>query len=597
MPPVPISDGDMTVLSDPKIKKALDVLISAVERFEASDVNRLEVAGSYFKSQKVIDFSNGITTPFDAHLKSISKAGSLDEFNLRVGNLVDAVGSLSEQLNSTLCKIPYDGTLPGDAGTIFTAKRLVTAAVLARKLYAAGDKDVAFDLIGNATGECAIGAVATYVVSLGIVAIPMAAARPAIAAMVADVWNEFDGYEALQARLEQWGRKSGNCIVAGRMKRSNERKWSQTRSCLGGAPKLSEHDWPRGMNCVAQIDLKEVAAQNSDLNIPKNGNLAFFADTGSFSGFPHLGAVRAIPANSFGVHEIEGDAGTLYGQGWDYYRPSYDARTHSDAPKEFPRWPLVFNSVDQSANVSDSYSPSLDDIFGPEAPSVHLPLEGLVSGVDREGHFYPNEDASPFPALAARMIFNNAIQKFGERNLEKLNATGFEVGPVRSILEKWSSVFETVNLNEPLGSVHGPNFTSDLAAIEAAFSTSIKRIGFGSGTTITGGAALDAYFAMYRGDRDSFEAIPDAIRNYFETQRMRSAFSAGIPMTHQVGGYGANVQESEMAARGMKLLLQLTTDEAVGFMWGDVGVLQYWISPENLAQANWEKVEFLMHGH
>ncbi|WP_342351716.1 DUF1963 domain-containing protein [Jannaschia aquimarina] len=130
--------------------------------------------------------------------------------------------------------------------------------------------------------------------------------------------------------------------------------------------------------------------------------------------------------------------------------------------------------------------------------------------------------------------------------------------------------------------------------MEGRFRKDGKSVRFGAGTTVTRSAALSSYFEMYCGTRRIFDFIPDVIRRQIETTRMRSAYSSS---PHQLFGFGTNPQESDMIEPGMVLLFQVATDEAVGFMWGDVGVLQYWISPEDLAERRWDKVEFIMDGH
>lgn len=393
------------------------------------------------------------------------------------------------------------------------------------------------------------------------------------------------------------------------MKRSNEQLWHETLSCLGGVPKLDRREWPRQMHCVAQIDLNHVARLGLNLETPKDGYLAFFADTGSFSGSLHRGAVLELSADQIGLHENNTDPGPIYGQDWQYYDASQGACGYSDAPRCFPRWPLVFTASEQSSTSNDEFKPSLEDVFGPETMSVHLPLKGLVEEREREGYFYPVDDASPFPTRAAQMILNHCARMTktilssggGAQTdaatllLKQMSENIVIAEGMLEILKKWQEVFSSLNPDEPLGAEYGSAFTMDLAQLQDALRSRNMHINIGSGTTVTGGAALAAYFAMYCGHAQSFQAIPDNIRAYIEAERMRTAYSNRI--THQIGGHGANVQENEMAQKGMILLLQVATDEAVGFMWGDVGVLQYWIHPADLAQRKWENVQFLVHGH
>ncbi|PWJ19078.1 protein of unknown function [Jannaschia seohaensis] len=61
-------------------------------------------------------------------------------------------------------------------------------------------------------------------------------------------------------------------------------------------------------------------------------------------------------------------------------------------------------------------------------------------------------------------------------------------------------------------------------------------------------------------------------------------------------GPSANVQGAAEENQSRHLLLQLTSDDMPGFLWGDVGVLQFWIDHADLEARNWGAAEMTMEG-
>ena len=67
--------------------------------------------------------------------------------------------------------------------------------------------------------------------------------------------------------------------------------------------------------------------------------------------------------------------------------------------------------------------------------------------------------------------------------------------------------------------------------------------------------------------------------------------------SHQMLGYPSWIQCEDMAP-GKVLLLQLDSDQgddySPGWMWGDVGIVYFWISPQDLAKKNFDNVELYL---
>ena len=62
---------------------------------------------------------------------------------------------------------------------------------------------------------------------------------------------------------------------------------------------------------------------------------------------------------------------------------------------------------------------------------------------------------------------------------------------------------------------------------------------------------------------------------------------------HQMLGYPVYIQDEDMAP-GKILLLQLDTDDDTGWMWGDMGMIYFWIAPQELDARNFDDVRLIL---
>ena len=65
---------------------------------------------------------------------------------------------------------------------------------------------------------------------------------------------------------------------------------------------------------------------------------------------------------------------------------------------------------------------------------------------------------------------------------------------------------------------------------------------------------------------------------------------------HQMLGYPIYIQDEDMAP-GKILLLQLDTDDDTGWMWGDMGMIYFWIAPQELDARNFDDVRLILECH
>jgi uncharacterized protein YwqG len=65
-----------------------------------------------------------------------------------------------------------------------------------------------------------------------------------------------------------------------------------------------------------------------------------------------------------------------------------------------------------------------------------------------------------------------------------------------------------------------------------------------------------------------------------------------IGVQHKLGGYPLFTQSDPRTDASYELLFQLDTDDAVDMMWGDVGVANFFIRPEDLKRGDFSKVAY-----
>jgi uncharacterized protein YwqG len=96
---------------------------------------------------------------------------------------------------------------------------------------------------------------------------------------------------------------------------------------------------------------------------------------------------------------------------------------------------------------------------------------------------------------------------------------------------------------------------------------------------------------LYSRDATGLQALSLDQRDAFE-QKLRY-IEDGLP--HRMGGHPNPVQGGTMP--GHELVLQLATDRAMGWMWGDVGAVYVTMTPKDLTKMRFDNVYALLEGH
>ncbi len=108
------------------------------------------------------------------------------------------------------------------------------------------------------------------------------------------------------------------------------------------------------------------------------------------------------------------------------------------------------------------------------------------------------------------------------------------------------------------------------------------------------GAGLREIVARYYTDPDLNPLLPDAVRQEHEAWSRR--ITSNRP--HRMGGYEEGLQhEATEGPRSSLLLLQLASDYAMHWVWGDVGTYYFWIALTDLERHDFSRVEMQFDCH
>jgi hypothetical protein len=388
------------------------------------------------------------------------------------------------------------------------------------------------------------------------------------------------------------------------MKRDDETKWGAARSWFGGLPPINPNRWPRAsktglpLHHLASIDLSEVPRGKNTPALPESGILSFFADTGIDTGDLDVGVLftdtklKLIPSNP------PADCPPLYGDNWSSY--CRGAASVTEAPRAYRRWPIEFSFV---ASVGISY-PSLERVIsglGPRPESIHIftttkldhtpdgvfpwdAVRRIVNGFQYS--FTPHEQSRTF------VQYPGAKQSTPEEHERQWQVKDRQMDDVRHFIKHWSHRLEGRDPFNAIGPIMAAQLENDFKALSFE---SKHKCRYGRGTSPIRDAASDVYRDMVAGPIGLFERIPAEIREYLSNERRKPGWNkSGL---HQMFGLSPSVQQDPVKFGEEILLFSAASDDMLSWLWGDVGLINFRISPENLSSQKWDKVWGLFEGH
>jgi hypothetical protein len=392
------------------------------------------------------------------------------------------------------------------------------------------------------------------------------------------------------------------------------------RSRLGGLPTLPAGlDWPRGSNGVplhfmAQIDCADLPQLGA---LPAAGTLFFFAREDEEmvwgEGDPAddcrvLYAPQPVPERPTPAPPDLPPLKDAHASENSYYAPDW-VLPGEDGPAVHHSWPLVALRIDSwpdrsalDGHIGDDYDRRVDALraatvmaaTGLPSHSEYVPDWSLFP-VDRGG--------SRFPQLGimidrvARRMLRQIIDN--QRHSEGDQALVFDPA------SRWVARAKEIGLA-------GIPSAADIDA----FGTWLKRLSAELPATswlrhkldrIFTGALLDT-IAYGAGVPEIAARIPPYFYNVLEnhhlpfTQSKHGAHVACKPWRigarcHQMLGHVPSSQGAMPVDSDTVCLLQLTTDDAIDFTFGDVGEATFWIEADDLANRRFDTVRATMQGH
>jgi len=378
-------------------------------------------------------------------------------------------------------------------------------------------------------------------------------------------------------------------------------------SWLGGLPTLSALPWPRdakgrAMHHLAQIDLGTIPDPLLPKGMPNVGALAFFMTTSGKK--LDQGKVIYLPLIANSATEPPEDLSPIYdGPDWGYYVKGH---ARESAPDTFPRWPLEFVLLPLADKTRDNDAHEL--------MAEMLPLQSDIK-------LSPNNYRQSLPDFARPVFWDTAhrftnsirlarddidltvartearIEGYGARyqadldvllkNDEAFSQFVDEVSIWAVVHEPWDKMApeDVAQLHTYFGRVR------DIGQTKASFKpfyqfTQGELLSIDEATTAT-------LLAAANGPPDVYAKLPFEVRDDIDTKYRL----AGKERWHQMFGLGTEIKTAVRDHTHHHLLLQLHSDQLVNWMWGDMGVVQFWIAEEDLLKQNWDAVEMTIEAH
>ena len=429
---------------------------------------------------------------------------------------------------------------------------------------------------------------------------------------------------ALARRTRGLTTPSPPVVALVRKQRHNGDDWFAQRTWLGGLPTLGGCDWPRGsdgrpLHHIARIDLAEIRSAAPALPLPDGGSLSFFF---SETDYVTEGAVRFTPPGDDAKTPPPTDLPAAYEEG-DYAFPPESGPTTSDC---FPYWPLEAirlhlppnlpaPSMDHETNqliwdaqlaALHAHLPKQKSEFGMQAAheagiagarkvwwhGAILMREKLAIGrseldkacqwteasIKKSRQFLVNLDKTKrnYEEDAAWREKDIARQ---EAHFSELQRTAREVGPFAADFASFLSG------QEPWDELND----GDIERLEEFCARLRKelRLAYSGSAPYSVDSIRSVSVQRLMIERDElFAKLPDDLVTFINNHYRTPAYNF-----HHMFGLGADVQVAPYRHLGHHLLLQVTYDSLAQMRFGDVGAVQFWIAPNDLAALRWDKVK------
>lgn len=425
----------------------------------------------------------------------------------------------------------------------------------------------------------------------------------------------------LAAEWERRGTPHGehvDPIAIIRKRREKERDWTRDRSWFGGLPKLGGQAWPRGKDGVplpfaAQLDLAEIAAANPDTPLPREGSLAFFINEGAVlyvppGDHPPTPAPEGLPPAyeecSYPLPSAESPVTHPLFPFWpvepvrmrmsDDLPPVGDDTGYYDAVEAAQR-EAIAAIASRSQCFFPTYGKEAEEIPGADTVwwyCADLLLRQLQASLD----YLPRAIASKEKSIADAQGYQARLMAEPKRDekalansrdwVERYRAAIPEIEAQGRDLAEFVKHFAAFAARRDPWTVMRQEEVAVLRDVVETAHRDFEHLCRWNVSSSIADLRNAAIRRMITGDQRAAAAIPDAVLAMLnEHHRLPPDWQ------HQMFGIGGCRQDALYDHLCDHLLLQIVYDALPEFRFGDMGLWQFWISPEALAAGRWDKVE------
>lgn len=419
-------------------------------------------------------------------------------------------------------------------------------------------------------------------------------------------------------------------------------------SWLGGIPPVSDAQWPRAeagglMHPMASIDLSALTAAGGASALPKTGALCFFADV---SEWPFTGKVIYV-ADPAPRQTIPADLPRIFNNPANWSTQAKGV-TPENAPRLFPRWPVEFyqfdwpkgadeeeqrqqvlEAFDSQSNRSLSARHVFRDLPRNQSPWLWDSVQRFAASLETSLERLPDTIQTGNTLLQSYIDVTHRELATLKSDAETMNTATNPLTP--EIYDKrhhtlssrlGALVAAKTNCNDPdhqeayrelVGSVvewcRGQNRWSALSDEDHALFKDIfdmvkgdpqesqfacfyrwANCNYGYPYQLTS----DTLQSMANAAPDVFNLLPHDLRHAIATET-RLPYCGDV--WHQMFGTGQAAQLAVEENASKHMLLQLASDQMMNWMWGDAGILHFWISDADLRTGNWHNAYTTIECH
>jgi uncharacterized protein YwqG len=389
---------------------------------------------------------------------------------------------------------------------------------------------------------------------------------------------------------------------------------------------------------LAQIDCRDLPAFSLRHLLPHSGTLYFFFDwgiaEGAYDGLtPFSNLVHYVPDDPADFSEATSpqDLTDCYDHNaGDYFRWLEHTDRSRGYPKTFPKWPVepvvLRTFANQHPTEDDGNSAGrYQELWRAEQAASSIAAFGQPVSAARR--FAPQDQTSvwrPAPGFPEAWIsveifagsFMRELQEKILRQQPTKTPDGVwpdDIGRLKAAYEQtfrqtesWIERARTAGLFAAVSDEERKQFWSWCETLHRSVEPSATARIHDGRSAHTLNSCINEAFQRGPGYclSHSAEAAALVSDETLEAVRWRhSPLLAGIggrgrQVSHQLMGAGTSIQGAPERFRDTHfLLMQFDSDYGMDWMWGDQGVLQYWITPDDLKARRFDRVIVTLEGH